>query len=495
MTQQAMPQSTTARQQKNRKFKIYNMQNRSYHLIVAIFMIVALTACAVGKNYQHPELPIQEQFRGVATADTSSIADIEWKQFFTDTTLQGLISRGVAYNYDLQLAIRRTEEAEQKVKQAKLMQVPTLSVQAAANTTNPSNNSLNGISLNSFLQKNHIEDYTLSADLSWEADIWGKIRREKEATLASYLQTKEASKAVQTRVVADIAQGFFNLLMLDAQLNIAKKNLVLNDSTLYFTRLQRQAGEVTTLAVEQAEAQRQSTALLIPQLEQNIAEQENALSILTGVVPAEIARSVQLSQFAVPEKLATGVPATMVSRRPDVRANEMSLIVANANVGVAQAYMYPALNITATGGLNAFKASNWFNIPASLFGIVAGSLAEPVLQHRQLKTQYEVAKIQRDEAVIQFRQSVLNAAGEVSNALIATDKLKAQQQIASAQVDTLQHAIINARLLFKSGLANYLEVITAQGNVLNAELNLAYIQRQQLGAMVELYRALGGGWK
>ena len=471
------------------------MQKRLNHFYIILFMTAVLTACTVGKNYQRPEVPTPQAFRGVATADTSSIADIEWKQFFNDTTLQGLIGRGIAYNYDLQLAIKRIDEAQQKVKQAKLLQLPVVNLQATAQTTNASNNSLNGMNLNSVLGKNHIEDYSVAANLSWEADIWGKIRRQKEATLANYLQTTEAAKAVQTQIVSDIAQGFYNLLMLDAQLEIAKKNLVLSDSTLLFTRLQREAGEVTTLAVEQSEVQKQSTALLVPQIEQDITIQENALSILTGSTPDTIYRSVKLSQFKMPEQIAVGVPATIVSRRPDVRANEMALVVANAQVGVAQAYMYPALNITATGGLNAFKSSNWFNIPASLFGIVAGSLTQPVFQQRQLKTQLEVAKIQREQSVIQFRQSVLNAVGEVSNALVTNDKLKTQQQIASAQVDTLQHAIKNARLLFKSGMANYLEVITAQGNVLQAELNLASVQRQQLGAMVELYRSLGGGWK
>jgi len=469
------------------------MQKRFQFYIALSF--VALSACTVGKNYQRPDLPVPQEFRGVTTSDTSSIADIEWKQFFTDTTLQGLISRGIAYNYDMQLAIKRMDEAEQRVKQAKLLQVPELTMQATAQTDNPSNNSLNGISLKSFLDKSHIEDYTVAANLSWEADIWGKIRRQKEATLAEYLKTNEAVKAVQTQLVADIAQGFFNLLMLDEQLDIAQKNLIINDSTLLITRLQRDGGEVTTLAVQQTEVQRQTTALLIPQLENDIAVQENALNILTGALPGDISRNIKLSGFNVPDHFATGLPAAVVSRRPDVRAYEMSLVVANAEVGVAQAYMYPALNITATGGLNSFKASNWFNIPASLFGIVAGSLAEPVFQHRELKTQFEIAKIQRDEAVIQFRQSVLNAAGEVSNALVTTDKLKTQQQIASAQVDTLQHAIKNARLLFKSGLADYLEVLTAQRNALLAELNLASIQREQLGSMVELYRSLGGGWK
>ncbi|HRH61500.1 MAG TPA: TolC family protein, partial [Chitinophagaceae bacterium] len=178
-----------------------------------------------------------------------------------------------------------------------------------------------------------------------------------------------------------------------------------------------------------------------------------------------------------------------------VRERELALVAANANVGIAQAQMYPSFNITASGGLNAFKASKWFSMPASLFATAAGTIAQPILQHRQLKTNFEVAQIQRDEAVISFRQSALNATGEVVNALVQIDKLKTQKQIASAQVDTLQKAIGNAKLLFRSGLADYLEVITAQSNSLNAELSLADIQRRQLSAMVELYRSLGGGWK
>ena len=170
----------------------------------------------------------------------------------------------------------------------------------------------------------------------------------------------------------------------------------------------------------------------------------------------------------------------MVSRRPDVRSDEMALMAANAQVGVAQANMYPALNITAGGGLESFKASNWFSIPNSLFGLAAGAIAQPIFRRRELKTQFEIAKLQREEAVIQFRQSVLQATGEVADALVQADKLKQQQQIAIAQVDTLHRAVFNAQLLFRSDLANYLEVITAQGNALQAELNLASIQRQQL---------------
>jgi outer membrane protein, multidrug efflux system len=471
------------------------MQKRVKVFYTAFLILLIASACKVGKSYKQPELPLPQQFRAVATADTSSIADIEWKQFFTDASLQNLIDSGIHYNYDLQLAVKRMEEAQQRMKQAKLLQLPSLNLQITAQSTNPSNNSLNGISLESFLGKNHIEDYTTALNLSWEADIWGKLRLQKEATIAQYLQTYEGLKAVQTQLVANIAYGFYNLVMLDAQLSIAKKNLLLNDSTVQLTLLQRNAGEVTTLAVQQAEVQKQSTALLIPQLEQSIQVQENALSVLTGALPDTIKRSIQLAQLSTPEDLSAGLPAAIVSRRPDVRANELALQAANAQVGVAQAYMYPSLTISATGGVNAFQASNWFSIPASLFGSVAGGITQPILQRRELKTQLEVAKIQREQSVIQFRQSVLTAVSEVSDAMVKNIKLKDQQQIASAQVDTLQHAIKNAKLLYKSGMANYLEVITAQGNALQAELNLASVKRQQLSAVVELYKALGGGWK
>jgi NodT family efflux transporter outer membrane factor (OMF) lipoprotein len=458
-------------------------------------MVLNLTACKIGQVYKQPSVDVPQQFNNTTFADTSSIADIEWKTFFTDTTLQGLINAGLQYNYDLQLAITNIQAAQQQLIQSKLLYLPQVSAQISAQTDYPSQNSLNGISTSSFLGSDHINDYIVGVNLTWEADIWGKIRRQKQAALAGYLQTYEAKKAVQTQLVANIAQGFFNLLMLDEQLEITRKNLVLSDSTVRITQLLRNAGEVTSLAVQQSIAQQQSTAILIPQLEQSIGLQEDALQILTGRLPGGIQRSEKLEEFSVPDSLATGLPVAIVSRRPDVRAAENAIIVANAQVGISQANMYPGLNITVGTGLESFKTSNWFNIPASLFGIVTGAVAAPIFNNRQLKTQYEIAKVQREQAVIQFRQSVLNAVGQVSDGLIQQQKLKQQQQIAAAQVDTLRGAVKNAQLLFKSNMATYIEVLTAQGSALQAQLNLAGIKRQQLGAMVNIYKALGGGWK
>ena len=458
-------------------------------------IVVFLSACTLAKEYQRPELELPKQFDRVSFADTSSIADIEWKKFFTNTSLQLLIEKGVRYNHDLLVAIKRIDIAQLQVKQSKTLQWPEVSLQLTGQITRYSDNSLGGLSLKSVLGQSYIENYNAAVNISWEADIWGKIRAQKEIALREYLQTAEAAKAVQTQLVSDIAQGFFNLLMLDMQLDIAKKNLVLSDSFLVATRLLKDAGLGNALAVQQAESQKQSTALLIPQLEQNISLQENALQVLTGQLPGSIARTVSLNEIEMEDNLNTGLPVAMVSRRPDVRSAELALMIANSRVGIANANMYPALNITAGGGLESFKASNWFNIPNSLFGFAAGSIAQPIFNRHALKTEYEVSKLERDQSVTLFRQSVLQATTEVSNALVQTDKLKLQQQIAAAQVDTLHRAVFNAQLLFRSDMANYLEVITAQANALQAELNLVAIQRQQLDAMVELYRALGGGWK
>lgn len=465
------------------------------YLLATVVVIFTAASCKVGQNYKRPEVALPQVFRTVSTADSSSIANVEWKAFFTDTALQTLISKGINYNYDLQIALKRVAASLQTLKQAKLLQLPQLNFGVTAQTTNPSNNSLNGLSISNFIGQEHVEDFNAAFNLSWEADIWGKIRRQQEATMAGYLETYEASKVIQTQLVANIAQGYYNLLMLDEQLSVARRNLTLADSTLRFSRLQREAGELTTLAVQQLEAQRQSTALLIPQLEQNIVIQENALSILTGSLPGPVERSRGLFMSDVPQWLAPGIPSEILSRRPDVRAKEMELIAANARAGIAQANMYPSLSITAQGGLNSFLSNNWFNIPASLFGTLLGNVSQPVFQQRRLKTQLETAKIQREQSVLEFRQSVLNAIGEVSDALVTTEKLKEQKIIAAGQADTLKLAIKNARLLFKSGMSNYIEVLSAQANVLQAELNLASIHRLQLSASVDLYRSLGGGWK
>jgi multidrug efflux system outer membrane protein len=470
------------------------MKNLFKYSIAAAIMVAAqiLAGCKVSKDIIVPDTALPATYRDVQ-ADSISVASLPWKSFFEDAELKSLIADALAHNYDLQVAVKNIEAAELNFKQAKLGNIPSVGLQATASTSRPSDNSLNGLSLNQYLGTKHIEDYTVAASLSWEADIWGKIRSQKAAALASFLGTQEARKTIQTRIVSDISKGYYNLLMLDSQLGIARKNVKLNDSTLKIIELQYQAGQVTNLAVQQAQAQMLTAEGLVPQFEQQIAVQENAICVLSGRLPGAVGRDISLESLAITEHLNAGMPSSLLRLRPDVRQAELELSRANASVGYAKANMYPSLTITAQGGLDAIKASNWFNIPASLFGAVAGGIAQPLFDKKRLATAYNVAKVNRDVSVIQFRQSVLKGYGEVSDALVRLDKLKQQQSLVMDRTNTLQIATHNAQLLFKNGLATYLEVITAQGNVLQSELELASVKKARLDATVDLYRSLGGG--
>ena len=354
---------------------------------------------------------------------------------------------------------------------------------------------MNGQSLGYFLGQDYLTDYTTSINLSWEADIWGKIKGAKEEALADYLQTQEAAKAVQTRLIAEVVQGYHNLLMLDKQLAISKSNLAFADSTLTILSKQYELGMINSLAVEQQQIAREQISKSIPPIEASITVQENALSILAGSLPDKIKRQASLDNVLSPENISTGIPAEILSYRPDVKKQELALRKSIASIHVAKVSMYPALNITAQGGLNALKATNWFNVPGSLFGLATGTIAQPILQSRQLKTRYEQAKIASEQAELNFKQSVLVAFGEVSDALVQIDKLEEQETIAIGLVEKADVVVTNSLKLYQFGEATYLDVILAQSNKLQAELDLATVKTLRLNAITALYRAVGGGWQ
>lgn len=459
------------------------------------FALLVLSACNVSKDITVTDPPLPAAFRNSIGTDSTGIGHMHWRNLLSDTALQRLIDTALVKNYDMQIAAQNILAARLVLRQAKWGYVPDVRLQVSAGSTRPSDNSLNGISASQFLGTTHIEDFNAALNLSWEADIWGKVRNQKKGARAAYRQTEEARKTLQTHLVASLAQGYYNLLMLDAQLGIARRNLALNDSTLRIVRLQYDAAQVSLLAVQQTEAQQLVAAQLVPLLEQQIVVQENALSLLAGQQPGPVSRGTGLNGIDLPGLPEAGLPAYLLSLRPDVQTAALQLAISNANVGISQANMYPSLNITAGGGVNAFKASNWFSLPASLFGAVAGGITQPLLQRRQLKTRYELAKTEREQSVIRFRQSVLQAVGEVSDALVKLQQLDKQRAIALQRVQTLQQAITNADRLFSSGMASYLEVITAQGSLLRSELDLATLKREQLSATIDLYRSLGGGWQ
>ncbi|MEI6639966.1 MAG: efflux transporter outer membrane subunit, partial [Chlorobium sp.] len=375
--------------------------------------------------------------------------------------------------------------AQQTLNASKLVTLPALSLGGQGIRNYSSDNGV----------KKTPEEYIASASASWELDVWGKIRSRSQSVLASYLKTEEAAKAVRTRLVADVAAGYYNLLMLDEQLAVSKKNLALADTTLKMIQLQYTAGQVNDLAIKQQEASRLSIAGSIPLIEQNIVLQENALSTLSGKIPGSINRNQSLFNVNVVDNVSVGIPAAMLQNRPDVRAAELAVKGANADINEVGATFYPSLVITAQGGVSALKASEWFSLPGSLFGMLQGSLLQPLFQRGQLKASYEQSIIKRDQAELGFKQSVLKAVAEVSDALVRLEKIKAQELIAEARVATLRVAVTNAGMLFKSGMATWLEVIVVQSNSLAAELSLADLRRQHLAAMAELYRSVGGGWR
>jgi len=461
----------------------------------ALIALLAMGSCKVSKDITLTAPALPATFAN-GTADSTTIAAIPWRTFFTDPSLIVLIDSAIAHNNDLQVALKDIEASELSLKQAKLGNIPTAAFQETVSTDRPSDNSLTGLSLTAFnIPQKHIEDYTTAVYLSWEADLWGKIKSQKATALAEFLRTSEARKAIQTRIVSDVAKGYYNILMLEKQLMIAKENAALSDSTLTMVRLQFSVGQVTSLAVQQVLAQKLAAEELIPQFEQVISIQEDALSILTGSLPHSIPHQGSLKDTTFGGSLSAGVPVDLLSHRPDVRAAELTVQEENGKVGYAKAFMYPSFTVTAQGGLDALKASQWFNIPSSLFGIVAGSVLQPIFQQRKLRTAYEVEKVRRDQAVIAFRQSVLTAVGEVTDNLVKLNRLRRQESLSSDRAATLQVATSNSKQLFGKGLSNYLEVITAQSNALQGELDLATVQLAILDAKVDLYRSVGGGWQ
>lgn len=488
----------------NKKVKI--MHKAPYIILLFFVSLSGLYSCKVGKNYQRPKLDLPEKYRDeIEPADSVGIGNIYWKDFFVDSTLHKLIDTAIVYNYDMRKALKNIQIADQRVMQARAEFLPEIN--AELGTINRQFRSKNFYSTptakwyeeNGRTPPENLYAYTpqniTSLGLSWELDIWGKIRRLNESALAQYLQTYEARKLLQTQLVANVAEGYYNLLMLDAQLEVAQRNLQLTDSTARIVKLQRDAGQVTSLAIQQTESQKLAAQSLIPQLERQVVVQENTLRALAGQLPDSIKRSAALTDFLIEDSVSAGVPLYMVSHRPDVRSAELALRAANADVGVAQAYRYPTLTINAEGGLNSMLPSNWFKIPGSLFGGIIGSLTAPVFNKRKIKTDIEVAKLERDKAELDFQQVVLDAINEVTNTLVGIKKLQEEYEIAERRVQVTRLGIRQAGLLFKAGYATYLEIITAQQNAIDSELELVSLKQQLLIARVELYRALGGGWQ
>lgn len=455
-------------------------------------MASVLVSCAVGKSYTRTDLQVPETYRESVQVTGDTVV-LPWKTFFKDPKLIGLIDKALTRNNEVNVALKNIEQLNLVYKQAKLSLMPTLDFTAGANRSWASTNTLNGSLNEQFVGTKYMDDFSAALRLSWEIDIWGKAKMQKESAAAEYFAQKENLNAVKSRIIIQVAQAYYNLISLDEQLKIAEQNIELSNNTLKMMDLQFKAGQINSLAVQQSEAQKKTAELLIPLAKQNISVQENALSILCGEYPAKIEREGNLKMMIPENKLSQGLPAQLLSRRPDLKVAEFNVISLNAKTGLAKAAMYPSISLSPQIGVNSNKFSSWFDIPGSITKAVAANLAAPIFQKKELKTAYETALIEQEKAAINFKQSVMTAVGEVSDAMAKSQGSSERLQLLEQRTAILDKGINDALKLYKSGMATYLEVITAQNNKLQNDLEAINVTLERLNAEVDLYRALGGG--
>lgn len=455
-------------------------------------MASLMVSCAVGKKYTRTDLQVPESYKESVQVTGDTVV-LPWKTFFKDPKLIGLIDKALARNNEVNIALKNIEQLDLIYKQAKLSLMPTVDFSAGANRSWASKNSLNGSLNEQFLGTKYIDDFNATLRLSWEIDIWGKAKMQKESAAAEYFAQKENLNAIKSRIVVQVAQAYYNLIGLDEQLKIAEQNIELSNSTLTMMKLQFTAGQINSLAVQQSEAQKKTAELLIPLAKQNISIQENALSILCGEYPTKIEREGNLKGMIPENKLSEGLPAQLLSRRPDLKVAEYNVISLNAKTGLAKAAMYPSISLSPQIGVNSNKFNSWFDIPGSITKAIAANLVAPVFQKKQLKTTYKTALIEQEKAAINFRQAVMTAVAEVSDAMAKSKGSSERLLLLDQRTAILDKGINDALKLYKSGMATYLEVITAQNNKLQNDLEMINVSLERLNADVELYRALGGG--
>ncbi|WP_299382672.1 efflux transporter outer membrane subunit [uncultured Lacinutrix sp.] len=459
----------------------------------ALILVVALTlqSCFVAQDYVRPELPIEDTLYRTDNlpTDSVSIADVSWKNLFTDQYLQQYIEEGLQNNMDVRIAIQQMVAAEAYAKQGKAGYLPSVSVGTNWTHQELSKNTQFG----AFLSDTSTDQFDVTANLSWEADIWGKIRSNKRATQAAYLQSVAGHQAVKTQLISSIANTYYSLLALDAQLEITKQTIATRESSVETIKALKDAGQVTQVAVDQNVAQFNSAKALEVDIETAIFKTENTLSILLGKSAQHFERS-SLDIQKIEEDLKLGVAATLLSNRPDVMAAEYNLIQSFELTNVAKSNLYPSLKLTASGGLQSLEIDKLFSAN-SLFANIVGGLTQPLFNKRALKTQKEVAIAQQEQSLLQFKKTLLIAGIEVSNALFSYESETKKFEFRKNEVEALRQAESNSDILLKNGYANYLDLLTARQSALSAELNIIDSKLQQLVSIVDLYEALGGGWR
>lgn len=472
------------------------MKQNIYKILGMAAIALFAQSCFTAKEYTRPEVKAENLYREQAVAqDSASLADISWDKLFTDPILQQHISTGLQKNFDIRIAMQNITIANSSLRQAKAAYFPTVNAGADWTHQELSKNSQLGALFSSASGggRVNVDQYQLTATLGWEADIWGRIRSGKRAANAAYLQSIAANQAVKTEVITNIAAAYYQLLSLDAQLKVTEATLVNRNESVDAIKALKDAGTVNEVGVKQTEAQKYATEIIIEDLKNNITLMENYISILTGESPHAIARSTFDAQVLNPE-IKTGFSASLLKNRPDVVAAEYEMINRFELKNVARAAFYPTLRLTATGGLQTIDIKEWFSVNSIFANIVTG-IAQPIFNQRQIRTRYEIAEAERMQAYIQFEQALVNAGREVSDALANYNNETKKITIRENQVDALKKAAGYSDELLTYGMVNYLEVLVAKDDALNAELSLIDNRYRQFEAIINLYKALGGGWR
>jgi multidrug efflux system outer membrane protein len=464
--------------------------------VILITACLPLCACAsAGSDYSRPQMPSPTQYRFVeATAQAETLADAPWFQVFDDANLQALIKEAITSNLDLQAALARVEEARARAGIAKSFLYPRVDgiagygVRQATTTDNEKLGQITGES-----DTTH-QSGVYGFQLSWELDLFGRLRREHEAATALAMASEEGRRGVLVTLVGDVATNYFRLRELDLQLDIARRTLGVNDETVTYFLNRLNGGVSNRLELDRIQANRARTAAAIPEIEQQIAIVENALSLLLGRVPGPIQRQQLAASEVLPPQIPPGLPAQLLERRPDVVQAEQQLVAANADIGAAKAMFFPTISLTGFLGGVSGDLTRFLGGEGAVWSLQP-SLLQPIFQAGRLRRNLEAARARYDGAFADYRKSALNGYREVANSLVTIQKLADVRVQREAGVVALQDASDLSRARYDSGLANYIEILTADQDLFQQELLLAEARGAELRARAELYRALGGGWQ
>lgn len=463
-------------------------------LFAALLLTCVVHTCVVAQTSQRPPVQIPGTFRGdpAPQPDRQTLADLKWFELFKDEKLQQLIREALANNYDLRQAVARIDSARASLGITRSEQFPT--IVASGDVLNQRQSRSSAFDLPEPIKRDRSFGSVLLNLLTFEIDIWGRLRKQTAAARADLLATEEARRVVLTTLISDVATAYFGLRELDFELDISRRTLISREESLRLIRLRQQRGVATMLEVRQAEELVYDATEVIPALEQSIQQTENFLSFLTGRNPGAIERGLSLTDDVLPPAVPAGLPSDLIERRPDIRTAENSLIAANARIEVAKKEFFPRISLTSFLGYESGQLTSLFSGSRNIWNL-AGQVSQPIFTGGRLKSNLRFTRAERDFLLIDYQKTVQGAFREVSDSLIAYQKVKEVRTQRALLVETLRDRSRLSYLRYTGGVATLLDALDADRELFEAERSLALARRDELLSVVQLYRALGGGWQ